>query len=171
MHCTLISHSRGPLRSMAVNLPPFQALLDAHRADVYRFLVALVGPQEAEDCFQDTFLAALRAYPDLRDARNLRAWLFTIAHRKAMDSHRARARRAEPVEEVPDVAATAPADRDPALWAAVRALPPKQRAAVIARYVNDLPYREIVHVVGGTEEAARRNAADGVKKLREAWRG
>jgi RNA polymerase sigma factor (sigma-70 family) len=156
---------------MAVNLPPFQALLDAHRADVYRFLVALVGPQEAEDCFQDTFLAALRAYPDLRDARNLKAWLFTIANRKAMDSHRARARRPEPVEAVPDRAGAPRPERDPALWEAVRGLPPKQRTAVIARYVNDLPYREIARVVGGTEDAARRNAADGVKKLREAWRG
>jgi RNA polymerase sigma factor (sigma-70 family) len=156
---------------MAVRLPPFQAFLDARRDDVYRFLVALVGPQEAEDCFQETFLAALRAYPDLRDARNLRAWVLTIAHRKAMDSHRARARRPEPVEEVPERAAVAPPERDPALWESVRALPPKQQAAVVARYVNDLPYREIARVIGGTEEAARRNAADGVKKLREAWRG
>ena len=156
---------------MAVSLPPFQALLDAHRADVYRFIVALVGPQEAEDCFQDTFLAALRAYPDLRDARNLRAWLFTIAHRKAMDSHRARVRRPEPVEQVPDREAAPRPERDPALWEMVRGLPPKQRTAVIARYVNDLPYREIARIVGGSEEAARRNAADGVKKLREAWRG
>lgn len=156
---------------MAVSLPPFQALLDAHRDDVYRFLVALVGAQEAQDCFQETFLAALRAYPDLRDARNLRAWLLTIAHRKAMDSHRARVRRPEPVEQVPDRAGPAPAERDPALWAAVRSLPPKQQAAVVARYVNDLPYREIARVMGGSEDAARRSAADGVKKLREAWRG
>jgi RNA polymerase sigma factor (sigma-70 family) len=156
---------------MGVNLPPFQALLDAHRRDVYRFLVALVGPQDAEDCFQDTFLAALRAYPDLRDARNLKGWLLTIAYRKAMDAHRARARRPEPVEAVPDQLGAPPPERDPALWEMVRALPPKQRTAVIARYVNDLPYREIARVVGGTEEAARRNAADGVKKLREAWRG
>jgi RNA polymerase sigma factor (sigma-70 family) len=156
---------------MAVKLPPFQALLDAHRADVYRFLVALVGPQEAEDCFQETFLAALRAYPDLRDAGNLRAWVFTIAHRKAMDSHRARSKRPEPIDAVPERAAPPPAERDPVLWEAVRSLPPKQRTAVVARYVNDLPYREIARVLGGTEEAARRNAADGVKKLREAWRG
>ena len=156
---------------MTVSLPPFQVLLDTHRGDVYRFLVALVGTQEAEDCFQETFLAALRAYPDLRDSRNLRAWLLTIAHRKAMDSHRARARRPQPVDEMPERAASPPAEREPALWAAVRALPPKQQAAVVARYVNDLPYREIARIVGGTEEAARRNAADGVKKLREAWRG
>lgn len=158
---------------MSVSLPPFQAFLDGHREDVYRFLVALVGTQEAEDCFQETFLAALRAYPRLRDTRNLRGWILTIAHRKAMDSHRSRARRPEPVEAVPDRPAAAQREREPApaLWDAVRALPPRQRSAVVARFVNDLPYRDIARIVGGTEDAARRNAADGLKKLREAWRG
>lgn len=156
---------------MSVSLPPFQAFLDAHREDVYRFLVALVGTQEAEDCFQETFLAALRAYPRLRDGRNLRGWVFTIAHRKAMDAHRSRARRPQPVEALPDPPAAPQREREPALWDAVWALPPRQRSAVVARVVNDLPYRDIARIVGGTEEAARRNAADGLKKLREAWRG
>ena len=89
---------------MAVRLPPFQALLDEHRDDVYRFLVASLGRDEADDCFQETFISALRAYPRLRDASNLRSWLFTIAHRKAIDAHRARGRRAVPVEEVPEQA-------------------------------------------------------------------
>src|SRR6188508_2100024 len=117
---------------MGVRLPPFQALLDEHRDDVYRFLVASLGRDEADDCFQETFIAALRGYPRLRDASNLRSWLFTIAHRKAIDAHRARTRRAVPVEEVPERAAPAatPLDGEPELWRAVRALPPKQRAAV-----------------------------------------
>src|ERR1700746_3937059 len=66
----------------SVNLPPFQALLDAHGRDVHRFLVATVGGVDADDCYQETWLAALRAYPRLEDAANVRAWLFTIAHRK-----------------------------------------------------------------------------------------
>ena len=153
-----------------MSLPPFQALLDAHRVDVYRFLVALVGAEEADDCFQETFLAALRAYPNLRDASNLRGWVLTIAHRKAMDHHRARVRRAEPVADVPDRIGSEPSrDGEPELWRAVRALPPKQQAAVVARYVNDLPYRDIARMTGGTEQAARRNAADGIAKLREVW--
>ena len=89
---------------MSVRLPPFQALLDEHRDDVYRFLVASLGRDEADDCFQETFISAMRAYPRLRDASNLRSWLFTIAHRKAIDAHRARTRRAVPVEEVPEQA-------------------------------------------------------------------
>ena len=154
---------------MSVTLPPFQALLDAHRAEVLRFCMALVGPQDAEDCFQETFLAALRAYPKLRDASNLRAWLLTIAHRKAMDHHRARAKGPAVVDSVPERATAPGPEPEPALWDAVRSLPPKQRTAIVARYVGDLSYREVARIAGGTEEAARRNAADGLANLREAW--
>jgi RNA polymerase sigma factor (sigma-70 family) len=147
--------------------------LDTHREDVYRFLVYLVGPGEAEDCFQETFLSALRAYPRLRDASNLKSWVLTIAHRKALDSHRARRRRPEPVEVVPEEASGPSLDgeaADPVLWRAVGGLPPKQRAAVVHRFVGDLPYRDIAKVMGTTEEAARRSVHEGVRKLREVWR-
>ena len=155
--------------------PPFQVFLDAHRQDVYRFLVASVGAQDADDCFQETLMAALRAYPRLRPRSNLRAWVLTIAHRKAIDAHRSRGRRAVPNASVPDRATTAAshsstADGDPALWAAVRALPPKQRDAVALRYVNDLAYVDIAAVLDCSQEAARRNVHEGVKKLRREWR-
>jgi RNA polymerase sigma factor (sigma-70 family) len=156
---------------MAVRLPPFQSLLDEHRDDVYRFLVASLGRQEADDCFQETFIAALRAYPRLRDASNLRSWLFTIAHRKAIDSHRTRARRAVPIEEVPEQADAGGVglNGEPELWRAVRELPAKQRAAVLHRYVNDLAYADIGQVMGTSEEAARRSVHEGLKKLRTVW--
>ena len=67
---------------MSVKLPPFQALLDEHRVDVYRYLVATVGPTDADDVFQETWIAALRAYPRLRSADNLRAWLLRIAQQQ-----------------------------------------------------------------------------------------
>lgn len=152
---------------MSVRPPPFQRFLDAHRDAVYAFLFAAVGPHEADDCFQETFIAALRAYPSLTDARNLRGWVLTIAHRKALDAHRARARRAVPVASVPEQAA--PAIAMDGVWEAVRTLPPRQRAAVTLRFAADLPYREVARVAGGTEEAARRNVADGLKRLREDW--
>jgi RNA polymerase sigma factor (sigma-70 family) len=154
---------------MPVGPPPFQALLDDHRADVYRFLVASVGPIEADDCFQETFIAALRAYPRLRDASNLRSWLLTIADRKAIDAHRARKRRAVPTEHLAEQVAPAPADGEPALWEAVRALPEKQRAAILHRYVNDLPYADIGRIVGCSEAAARQNVRAGLASLRGAW--
>jgi RNA polymerase sigma factor (sigma-70 family) len=137
---------------------------------VWRFLVSSVGPSEAEDCFQETFIAALRAYPRLRADSNPRAWVLTIAHRKALDAHRARARRALPVEDVaavddrPAASVDAP---DEMLWTAVGELPARQRSAVVLRYVADLPHREIATAIGCSEEAARRSLHEGLTKLRK----
>ena len=149
-----------------MKLPPFQRLLEEHRTDVYRFLVASVGRQAADDCFQETFLSALRAYPGLRDASNLRGWLFTIATRKALDHWRGERRWPLPVEQLPDPVAPEHPDGDPELWTAVGSLPPMQRAAVIHRYVLDLPYAEIADALGISEEAARANTYEGRRKLR-----
>lgn len=151
-----------------MSVPPFATFLEDHRAEVYRFLVAAVGRQEADDCFQETFLAALRAYPRLRDASNLRGWVLTIATRKAMDHWRASKRRPLPVEELPEQPAPARDDGDPALWRAVGALPPAQRAALIHRYVLDLPYAEVAATLGCSEAAARASAYEGRRTLRAA---
>ena len=149
--------------------PPFQAFLDANRREVHRFLVALVGPDEADDCFQETFVAALRGYRRLRPDSNLRAWVLTIAHRKAIDAHRARGRRPRVSDPLPEPATDPPPDRDETLWDAVRALAPRQRAAIVHRFVGDLPFREIGDVMGCSEDAARRSAHDGLERLREVW--
>jgi RNA polymerase sigma factor (sigma-70 family) len=148
-------------------LPPFQVLLDDHGRDVQRFLVASTGRDEADDCFQETCLSALRAYPRLHNADHLRAWLFTIAHRKALDAHRSRARRAVPVADLPEEAVHDEPAADEALWGRVRALGPKQRAAVTLRFVGDLPYEVIGEVLECSPEAARRNVHEGLKNLRE----
>jgi RNA polymerase sigma factor (sigma-70 family) len=164
-----ISRRAQAKRSSAVEKPPFQVLLDEHRHDVYRFLVAAAGPNEADDCFQETFVAALRSYPRLRDASNLRSWLLTIAHNKAIDAHRARGRRAVPVETSADRAAPPSAESDPVLWEAVGELPAKQRASILHRFVNDLPYADIGRIVGCSEAAARQNVRAGLASLRGAW--
>ena len=156
-----------------MSLPPFQALLEAHRADAYRFLVASVGHSEADDCFQETCIDAMRAYPRLRHADNLRAWFLRIAERKALDAHRARGRRALPVEAVPERGERDAPGRnsEPALWAAVRRLPRKQRTAVFCRSVLGMPYGELAVLLESSEEAARRNVHEGLKTLREEWSG
>jgi len=147
-------------------------VLDEHRDEVHRFLVAAAGPNDADDCFQETFIAALRAYPRLRPDSNLRAWVMAIATRKAIDHGRRRSRGPIPVAEVPDrPAPAAEPDGDPRLWRAVRELPPLQRAAVVHRYVLDLPYREVALALGCSEEAARANAYEGRKKLRAIMGG
>ena len=155
---------------MSAGPPPFQRFLDAQRDVVWRFLVSTVGSSEAEDCFQETFIAALRAYPRLRSDSNMRAWVLTIAHRKALDAHRARARRALPVAE-PTAAdariAQSPTAPDETLWQAVGELPARQRSAVVLRYVGDLPHRDIASAIGCSEEAARRSLHEGLTKLRK----
>jgi RNA polymerase sigma factor (sigma-70 family) len=154
-----------------VRPPPFQIAFEAWRADVYRFLVATAGPADADDCFQETWIAALRAYPSLRDAGNLRAWLLRIAQNKAIDAQRARARRPVPVAAVPERAdpPAAGAGRDEELWRAVGSLPPKQRTAVYCRSVLGMPYAELAELLESTEEAARRNVHEGLRSLREEW--
>jgi RNA polymerase sigma factor (sigma-70 family) len=149
-------------------LPPFQTVLDEHSAAVMGILRGAVGRDGAEDCFQETFLAALRAYPKLDDARNLRGWLLTIAHRKAIDHHRANGRKPIPVAEVPEAATeNGLPEPDQDLWDAVASLPPKQRAAVALRYGSDLPHAEIAAALGCSPEAARRSLHEGLKRLRK----
>jgi len=153
-------------------LPPFQRLLDEHGDDVLGFLIASVGPSDAEDCFQETWIAALRTYDGLEDERNLRGWLLTIAHNKAIDHHRAASRRPQPRSELPESGSR---DADPAakgrpngrLWGLVGALPDKQRLAVALRFAADMPYRQIGATIDCSEEAARRNVHEGLKTLRK----
>ena len=138
---------------------------------MHRFLIAIVGPVDADDVYQETWLAALRAYPQLSDVSNLKGWLFTIAHRKAIDHVRARARRATPVAEPADLPEAPAADvvgvPDAELWSAVAALPDKQRTAVALRFIADSAYAEIATTMEISEPAARRNVHEGLKRLRE----
>jgi RNA polymerase sigma factor (sigma-70 family) len=163
---TAASRNARAGRPTRVTPPPFQRFLDAHRDAVWRFLVAAVGRDAADDCFQETFMAAMRAYPRTR-VESPRAWVLTIAHHKALDHHRARARRPVPVGALPDV--PAPETDDPAgeVWERVRDLPPKQRAALLLRFAGDLSHREVGAALGCSEEAARRSAHEGLKRLRE----
>lgn len=151
-------------------IPPFQDFLEANRTTVYRFLRVAVGPSDADDCFQETFLSALRAYPRLASGERLDRWILRIASRKAIDHHRARGRRPTPVPDVPDRATAAARDPDDELWHAVASLPPRQRVAVAHRHILDRPYPEIAELMATSEEAARANVYQGLKKLRELIR-
>jgi RNA polymerase sigma factor (sigma-70 family) len=164
----VISRSAPPQRLIheVTDLPPFQTLIDEHAGDVMAVCRGAVGRTDADDCFQETFVAALRTYPKLSDGSNLRGWLITIAHRKAIDHHRASGRRPLPVAEVKEVAVEDPLP-DEGVWELVGALPPKQRAAVTMRYASDLPHAEIAAALGCSPEAARRSLHEGLKRLRK----
>jgi RNA polymerase sigma factor (sigma-70 family) len=154
-----------------VQLPPFETLIDAHAHELHRFLVGLVGPADGEDCLQETYMAALRTYPTLRHGDNLRAWLYTIAQRKATDLVRRRAPR--PPRDLDGLDPSAPPTPDPAddgLWRTVAALPAKQRVAIVHRFALDLAYAEIGERMGISEQAARQNVSAGLRRLRREVR-
>jgi RNA polymerase sigma factor (sigma-70 family) len=150
---------------------PFEKVVEQNGGAVLRVCRVVLGAHDAEDAWSETFLAALRAYPELPDDANAEAWLVTIARRKAIDVLRARKRQPAPVGEVPEVptALGVPGAEDGDLWQAVAALPDKQRQAVAYHYVAGLAYAEIASILGGTTDAARRAAADGVKNLRKNY--
>lgn len=148
--------------------PPFERVIELHGPALLRFCAAQAGPDRAQDVFQETMLSALRAYDQMRDASAIRSWLFSIAARKAIDSHRAQARAPQPVADpepssqtIDDVALV-----DDAIWKRVRGLPDKQRQAVTLRFLGDLSHREIAEVMQTSEEAARRNVFEALKRLR-----
>nr|WP_212745911.1 RNA polymerase sigma factor [Sinomonas susongensis] len=149
---------------------PFEKLVELHGATVLRVCRAVVGPSDAEDVWQETFLAALRAYPGLPPDANTEAWLVTIAHRKSLDAVRSTGRRAVPVGEVPETPSPhgvpGSGDAGNGLWSRVAALPDKQRRVIAYRYLADLAFNDIAAIVGGTPAAARRAASDGIKSLR-----
>jgi DNA-directed RNA polymerase specialized sigma24 family protein len=151
---------------------PFERIVDDHAAMVLRVCRAVLGPHsDADDAWSETFLAAMKAWPDLPDDANVEAWLVTIAHRKSIDIARGNQRRAVPVDAVPEKASTigvVPAGSG--VWDEVRALPDKQRRAVAYHYLAGLPYQEIAEILGGSTDAARRAAADGIKTLRTRYR-
>ncbi|MDN3480745.1 RNA polymerase sigma factor [Arthrobacter sp. APC 3897] len=164
-----------------MEVKPFEAIVREHGPAVLRICRAVLGPQDAEDAWSETFLAALRAYPGLAPGANIQAWLVTIAKHKAIDVHRSAARRPVPVAELPEAAFRSgpvnraggdpgshergPEDDDP-LWAAMKTLPQRQREALAYHHLAGLPYAEVAVLLGGSEAACRRSAADGMKKLR-----
>jgi RNA polymerase sigma factor (sigma-70 family) len=155
-----------------VTLLPFETVVAEHGSTVFRVCRAVLGPQDAEDAWSETFMAALKAYPGIRTDSNVRAWLVTIAHRKAIDGYRAGRRAPAPTDRLPERTGTdggIGAMPDEALAEAVAALPDKQRAAVSYRYFGELSYREIGELIGSNEAAARRSAADGIATLRKTY--
>jgi RNA polymerase sigma factor (sigma-70 family) len=149
--------------------PPFENVVSQHGATVLRVARAVLGHADADDAWSDTFLAAMKAYPELPADANLEAWLVTIAHHKAIDITRASARRAIPVPDTPDGPSPSHADDHFELTEAVAALPTKQRQAVAYHYLAGLPYAEIATLLDSSAAAARRAAADGIATLRRTY--
>ncbi|HTU28885.1 MAG TPA: RNA polymerase sigma factor [Solirubrobacteraceae bacterium] len=156
------------VRASRARIPPFATVLEEHGRVLLRFCISQAGPDRGDDVFQETMISALRAYDTLKDPGAVRAWLFSIAARKAIDSHRAAARAPVPVEDVEIGTGGDPAlEVGGEIWKDVARLPEKQRQAVGLRFIADLSHQEIAAVMGTSEAAARRNVFEGVRRLRE----
>lgn len=150
---------------------PFQPFFVAHRGAVLRLLVGMVGPDDAEDCFQETFLKALRTWPPSDVHGRLDSWILTIAHRTALDLLRARGRElatdALPEQPIIDEDERVLAALDAHdLWRTVAGLSPMQRATIVLRAVLDYSHAQSAQVLDTSEDAARRSYADGIRALR-----
>ncbi|WP_420910906.1 RNA polymerase sigma factor [Rhodococcus sp. OK519] len=165
------SRSGSPERLPGVGLKPFENIVTEHGPVVLRVCRALLGPVDADDAWSETFLAALRAYPDLAPAANVEAWLVTIAHRKAVDVYRVRQRTPVPTDDLPDRASARdlPGAWNHELWDALADLPFTQRAAVVYHHLAGLPYAEVAAILGNSTDAARRAGADGIARLRRTY--
>jgi RNA polymerase sigma factor (sigma-70 family) len=150
---------------------PFERVVADHGRTVLRVCRAVLGPVDADDAWSETFLSAMKAYPDLPADANVEAWLVTIAHRKAVDVTRARGRQAIPTDDLPPIPASAETEHDDDLADALAHLPHKQKQAVAYHYLAGLPYNQVAVILGGSTDAARRAAADGIAALRRTYPG
>ncbi len=150
---------------------PFEAIVTRYGPTVLRVCRAVLGPTAADDAWSETFLSAMRAYPKLRPDSNIQAWLVTIAHRKAINQLRAESRRAIPIGDLAETPSKdgVPGSWESDLWAALKALPRKQRETVAYHYLAGLPYADVARILGGSPDAARRAAADGIATLRKTY--
>jgi RNA polymerase sigma-70 factor (ECF subfamily) len=148
------------------SLPPFAVLVDDHGAELLAHARRLAG-DDAEDVLHDALLRALRAYPKLRHGEHLRAWLYRITTRCAIDHHHRRKRRAEVLvgEPLDRVAHHDPGDPDE-FSTLIAPLPDGARAALTLRYVEDLAYEDIADRLGTSPQAARQRVSTAVRDLR-----
>ena len=147
---------------------PFEQVVAEHSATVLRVCRFVAGLNDADDAWTETFISAMRSYPDLPANANLQAWLVTIAHHRSIDLVRRRARQATPTAELPEQPSTIglPGRDDHPIWAHVAALPARQRESIAYHYLGGLPFKAVAEIMGGTPEAARKAASDGIKALR-----
>jgi len=152
-------------------MKPFDQVVAEHGVIVWQVCRAVLDPADADDAWSETFLAAMRGYPNLRPDSNVRAWLVTIAHSKAIDQTRRIDRAPRPMERAAETPSTdgnpEPVDED--LRAALEKLPPKQRQAVIYHHIAGLSYAEVGALIDSSEAAARRSSADGIANLRRSY--
>lgn len=162
---------------------PFEQIMQRHEREIMRYLLRVSGDREdASDLFQETWLRAYRAYPRLKPESDVRPWLYAIAINLCRNRARDGARRARVMvaEDQEKPAAERIGKLSRALdendgYAAVHlreiitALPGRQREALHLRYFSGLNYADIAAVLDCSQESARANVFQAVRKLKSMW--
>ncbi len=149
---------------------------EQHRPHLRAVACRMLGSlTEADDAVQEAWLRMERT--EVGDVRNMRGWLTTVVARICLDMLRARsARREEPLDEAPAVAAPDAVDPEAeaeladsigvALLVILQTLTPAERLAFVLHDMFDLPYAEIAPIVGRTENTAAQLAARARRRVR-----
>ena len=154
----------------------FEELLGRYEKEIYRFTYRMTGNREdAADVLQETFFSAFRAFRRLPEKANHRAWLYRIASRSALNLARSqKVRRTLPLEKALHLAESN-GDLENlvetrrlvgCLSDIVRALPTRQRVALLQRKYQGLSYREIASTLDCTEQGARAHVYQAMSKIR-----
>jgi RNA polymerase sigma-70 factor (ECF subfamily) len=162
---------------------PFEQIMQRHEREILGYLLRVSGNRDdAADLFQETWLRAYRAYPRLEPESEVRPWLYAIAVNLCRNRARDGARRGRLIVSVEEK--NAAADRighthrglsENEGYAAVRmreliaSLPPKQREALHLRCFAGLDYAEIAAAMDGSEQGARANVSQAIRKIKSLW--
>ena len=157
-------------------LEEFNSVVEIYSEEIFAYLWRwLNGHEDAEDCLQEVFLRAFKAFNRLNEGSNIRAWLYKIATNTAITFRNKRSRREDKELLIEaDLRSLEPSPMDQVLskeqlvsiLEAVESLPPKQRAALIMRKYQGFSYDEIAGVLECSQESARANVYQGIRKLR-----
>ena len=152
---------------------PFEALVEMHRDEIFAYLWRLIPGDQAEDCLQETFLRAFRAYERTAPDSNYRAWLYKIATNVARSAHTRRQRDMtrelnHPIASEGRTLLDSVIFRDDlkVVLQAVETLPHKQRAALMMRKYQEMDYRDIGVALECSPATARAHVYQALKKLR-----
>jgi RNA polymerase sigma-70 factor (ECF subfamily) len=157
----------------------FDVIVERHRRQVYQLCYRHVGNHEdAADLAQDAFIRAFKGLKGFKGESSLATWLYRIAVNVCLNRLALKTPRIEPLEptervdlraERPDVALLR-GERAAEVRAAIRQLPPKQRATLILRVYHDLPHEEIAGILGSSVGAAKANLFHALANLKKLLR-
>ncbi|HEX6128976.1 MAG TPA: RNA polymerase sigma factor [Candidatus Limnocylindria bacterium] len=154
----------------------FEALVERFGPDMYRMAAAIVGPDDARDVAQETFIAAWRELPRLRDPGRFEPWLRRILVNRSRNALRTRRRQ-------PAVSLVSPGPADQlagevdfrdaaharqALDGAFASLSADQRAVIALHYGAELSIREAAESMGVAAGTAKSRLNAALRRLRAA---